>query len=162
MAERRTRRRFTREYKAQAVPQLIESGRPPADVGILQSAALALSLGLSHSSRGPRQHGGTHHAQGGLIFSRISQIPGSGITRCGAVGPVWAVNQPLDAVRGWSLGLFCPGSYADEPPIWRLSVEKLRPAQTSACPEDLIRSPRQRGPGGRRVSQFRESWRPSS
>ena len=28
MAERRTRRRFTREYKAQAVQRLIESGKP--------------------------------------------------------------------------------------------------------------------------------------
>ena len=32
MAQRRTRRRFTREYKAQAVQRLIESGRPLADI----------------------------------------------------------------------------------------------------------------------------------
>src|SRR5215213_7818598 len=32
MAERRTRRRFTREYKAQAVQRLLESGRPLADI----------------------------------------------------------------------------------------------------------------------------------
>jgi transposase len=32
MAERRTRRRFTREYKAQAVQHLMESGRPLADI----------------------------------------------------------------------------------------------------------------------------------
>src|SRR3954468_11248120 len=32
MAERRTRRRFTREYKAQAVQRVIESGRPLADI----------------------------------------------------------------------------------------------------------------------------------
>ena len=32
MAERRIRRRFTREYKAQAVQRVIESGRPLADI----------------------------------------------------------------------------------------------------------------------------------
>ena len=32
MAQRRPRRRFTREYKAQAVQRLIESGRPLADI----------------------------------------------------------------------------------------------------------------------------------
>src|SRR3712207_2795740 len=32
MAERRTRRRFTREYKAQAVQRLMESGKPLADI----------------------------------------------------------------------------------------------------------------------------------
>ena len=32
MTQRRTRRRFTREYKAQAVQRLIESGRPLADI----------------------------------------------------------------------------------------------------------------------------------
>ena len=32
MAQRRTRRRFTREYKAQAVRRRIESGKPLADV----------------------------------------------------------------------------------------------------------------------------------
>ncbi len=32
MVERRTRRRFTREYKAQAVQRLMESGKPLADL----------------------------------------------------------------------------------------------------------------------------------
>ena len=32
MAQRRPRRRFTREYKVQAVQRLIESGRPLADI----------------------------------------------------------------------------------------------------------------------------------
>ena len=32
MAQRRPRRRLTREYKAQAVQRLIESGRPLADI----------------------------------------------------------------------------------------------------------------------------------
>jgi transposase len=32
MADRRTRRRFTREYKAQAVQRVIESGLPLADI----------------------------------------------------------------------------------------------------------------------------------
>jgi len=31
MAQKRARRRFTREYKAQAVQRVIESGRPLAD-----------------------------------------------------------------------------------------------------------------------------------
>ena len=34
MAERRIRRRFTREYKAQAVQRVIESGRPLADIAV--------------------------------------------------------------------------------------------------------------------------------
>ena len=41
MAQRRPRRRFTREYKAQAVQRLIESGRPLSDV----AAELDLSPG---------------------------------------------------------------------------------------------------------------------
>ena len=32
MAERRPRRRFTREYKAQAVQHLLESGKPLSDI----------------------------------------------------------------------------------------------------------------------------------
>ena len=32
MAQKRARRRFTREYKAQAVQRVIESGRPLADI----------------------------------------------------------------------------------------------------------------------------------
>jgi len=32
MAQKRARRRFTREYKAQAVQRLIESGRPLVDI----------------------------------------------------------------------------------------------------------------------------------
>jgi transposase len=32
MAQKRVRRRFTREYKAQAVQRVIESGRPLADI----------------------------------------------------------------------------------------------------------------------------------
>ncbi len=35
MAHRRTRRRFTREYKAQAVQRLIERGRPLADISYI-------------------------------------------------------------------------------------------------------------------------------
>ena len=41
MAERRTRRRFTREYQAQAVQRVMESGRPLADI----AAELAVSPG---------------------------------------------------------------------------------------------------------------------
>jgi transposase InsO family protein len=36
--------------------------------GVLQSAAAALGPGLSHPSRGPRQHGSAHHARCSLIF----------------------------------------------------------------------------------------------
>ena len=41
MAERRTRRRFTREYKAQAVQRVMESGRPLADIAADNPLALA-------------------------------------------------------------------------------------------------------------------------
>jgi transposase len=34
MAQKRARRRFTREYKAQAVQRVIESGRPLADIAV--------------------------------------------------------------------------------------------------------------------------------
>ena len=41
MAQRRTRRRFTREFKAQAVQHLLESGKPLSDV----AAELGISPG---------------------------------------------------------------------------------------------------------------------
>ena len=41
MAQRRTRWRFTREYKAQAVQHLLESGKPLSDV----AAELGVSPG---------------------------------------------------------------------------------------------------------------------
>ena len=41
MAQRRTRRRFTREYKAQAVQHLLEGGKPLSDV----AAELGISPG---------------------------------------------------------------------------------------------------------------------
>jgi transposase-like protein len=41
MAQKRARRRFTREYKAQAVQRVIESGLPLADI----AAELAVSPG---------------------------------------------------------------------------------------------------------------------
>jgi transposase len=34
MAQKRARRRFSREYKAQAVQRVIESGRPLADIAV--------------------------------------------------------------------------------------------------------------------------------
>src|SRR5690242_12057296 len=34
MAQKRARRRFTREYKAQAVQRVMESGRPLADIAV--------------------------------------------------------------------------------------------------------------------------------
>jgi transposase len=47
MVERRTRRRFTREYKAQAVKRLLESGKPLSDV--------AAELGVSPGQLSPGQ-----------------------------------------------------------------------------------------------------------
>ena len=41
MAQRRTRRRFTREFKAQAVQHLLESGKPLSDI----AAELGVSPG---------------------------------------------------------------------------------------------------------------------
>jgi transposase-like protein len=49
MAERRKRRRFTAEFKAQAVRHLLEGGKGPAEV--------ATELGISRGLSLPRQHG---------------------------------------------------------------------------------------------------------
>ena len=54
MAQRRARRRFTREYKAQAVQRLIERGRPLADIAVCGPAA---GLGRASHSRGPAPGG---------------------------------------------------------------------------------------------------------
>jgi len=54
MAERRTRRRFTTEFKAQAVKRLLEGGKPLSEV--------ATELGLSP---GQLSHGRTEHLAAG-------------------------------------------------------------------------------------------------
>ena len=58
MATRRPRRRFTREYKAQAVQRVMESGRPLADI----AAELAVSLGQLSQWRNERLAAGSAEA----------------------------------------------------------------------------------------------------
>ena len=66
MAQRRPRRRFTREYKAQAVQRLIESGRPLADIAAERDVSPGqlsqwrneqLAAGSSKVRRPPTHHG---------------------------------------------------------------------------------------------------------
>jgi transposase len=65
MAERRTRRRFTAEFKAQAVKRVLEGGKPLAEV----ATELGLSTGqLSTWPRRGRQHGGGRHARRGMTL----------------------------------------------------------------------------------------------
>ena len=58
MATRRPRRRFTREYKAQAVQRVMESGRPLADI----AAELAVSSGQLSQWRNERLAAGSAEA----------------------------------------------------------------------------------------------------
>ena len=55
MATRRPRRRFTREYQAQAVQRVMESGRPLADI----AAELAVSPGQLSQWRNERLAAGS-------------------------------------------------------------------------------------------------------
>ena len=58
MAHRRPRRRFTREYKAQSVQRLIESGRPLADI----AAELDVSPGQLSQGRNDQLAAGSAEA----------------------------------------------------------------------------------------------------
>src|SRR3954451_12589282 len=63
MAERRTRRRFTREYKAHAVQGVIESGRPLADI----AAELDVSPGQLSQWRHEQLAAGSAASRNGKI-----------------------------------------------------------------------------------------------
>ena len=67
MAERRTRRRFTAEFKVEAVKRLLEGGRGPSEV--------ATELGLSPGQLSPGQ----------LSQWRNERLAGGGVR--GGVGP---------------------------------------------------------------------------
>ena len=58
MAQKRARRRFTREYKAQAVQRLIESGKPLADI----AAELDVSPGQLSQGRNEQLAAGSAEA----------------------------------------------------------------------------------------------------
>src|SRR4051812_27129728 len=58
MAQKRARRRFTREYKAQAVQRVIESGRPLADI----AAELDVSSGQLSQGRNEQLAAGSAEA----------------------------------------------------------------------------------------------------
>jgi len=72
MAEKRTRRRFTAEYKAQAVQRLLEGGKPLSDV----AAELGLSPGQLSSWRTEHLAAGSAEAlaaQGGASRDAAAQ-----------------------------------------------------------------------------------------
>ena len=61
MAQKRARRRFTREYKAQAVQRVIESGRPLADI----AAELDVSPGQLSQGRNEQLAAGSAASRNG-------------------------------------------------------------------------------------------------
>jgi transposase-like protein len=63
MAQKRARRRFTREYKAQAVQRVIESGRPLADI----AAELDVSPGQLSQWRNEQLAAGSAASRNGNI-----------------------------------------------------------------------------------------------
>ena len=107
MAERRSRRRFTAEFKAQAVKRLLEGGRGLAEV----ATELGLSTGQLSTWR-------TEHLAAGSAFFFVAAFVGATAValltsamarrRLGAVGVaftgVYLVNAPLQifATSDWS------------------------------------------------------------
>src|SRR3954464_13779407 len=77
MAQRRSRRRFTREYKAQAVQRVIESGRPLADI----AAELDVSPGQLSQWRSEQLAAGSAEA---LAQKKADEAE--------LIGPPWVVR----------------------------------------------------------------------
>ena len=87
MAEKRTRRRFTAEVKAQAVKRLLEDGKPLADIALTckpspgSSLCHAALLGCWGSLQNPPLQRGKSTAQPELISVREGS--NSALRRCG-------------------------------------------------------------------------------
>src|SRR3982750_4603747 len=71
MAQKRARRRFTREYKAQAVQRVMESGRPLADI----AAELDVSPGQLSQGRNEQLAAGSAEALAARKAERAERLP---------------------------------------------------------------------------------------
>ena len=91
MAQRRPRRRFTREYKAQAVQRLIERGRPLADIAVCGPAA---GLGRASHSRGPAPGGAPSGAPSGATPDRAADARHGFASPTGSATPAPNPRQP--------------------------------------------------------------------
>src|SRR3954471_24656972 len=108
MAHRRPRRRFTREYKAQAVQRLIESGRPLAYL----SAELDVSPGQLSQWRNEQLAAGSAEA---LAARKAEQAEMLRLRR-----EVKRLEEEVEILRKaaafFARGIACPSS-----PLWRRS-----------------------------------------
>src|SRR3954468_20866379 len=115
MAQKRARRRFTREYKAQAVQRLIESGLPLADI----AAELDVSPGQLRQWRNEQLAAGSAEAlaqkkadeaemlrlkrevkrleEENLILRKAAAFFAKGIA--GASAPLWQLSEPTMPLR---------------------------------------------------------------
>src|SRR4051795_3752212 len=93
MAERRTRRRFTREYKAQAVQRVIESGRPLADI----AAELDVSPGQLSQWRNEQLAAGSAEA----LPARKAERAETQRLRREVKRRAWAVPREGATPAGW-------------------------------------------------------------
>ena len=100
MADRRPRRRFTREYKAQAVQRLLESGKPLADI----AAELDVSPGQLSQWRNEHLAAGSAEA---LAARKAEQAETQRLRR-----EVKRLEEEVEILR--KAAAFSPGGSRDE------------------------------------------------
>src|SRR5215210_5382923 len=141
MAHRRPRRRFTREYKAQAVQRLIESGRPLADI----AAELDVSPGQLSQWRNEQLAAGSAEAlaqkkadeaemlrlrrevkrleEENLILRKAAAFFAKGIAR--PRSPSWQLSEPTMPLRR------CAGSSAQASLAFTPGCARSHPDRTA-------------------------------
>src|SRR3954468_8418161 len=156
MADRRTRRRFTREYKAQAVQRVIESGLPLADI----AAELDVSPGQLSQWRNEQLAAGSAEALAqkkadeaemlrlrrevkrledeNLILRKAAAFFAKGIA--GPSSPLWQLSEPTMPLR------CCAGSSAQASLAFTRGCARSRPDRAAlrrkpSCAGDLGMTP---------------------
>src|SRR5215210_4228320 len=144
MAHRRPRRRFTREYKAQAVQRLIESGRPLADI----AAELDVSPGQLSQWRNEQLAAGSAEAlaqkkadeaemlrlrrevkrleEENLILRKAAAFFAKGIAR--PRSPSWQLSEPTMPLRRCA-GSSAQASLAFTPGCARSHPDRAEPSR---------------------------------
>src|SRR5919202_5026854 len=112
MAHRRPRRRFTREYKAQAVQRLIESGRPLVDI----AAELDVSPGQLSQWRNEQLAAGSAEA---LAARKAEQAETQRLRR-----EVKRLEEEVEILRK-AAAFFARGIAGPSSPWWQLSAPTM-------------------------------------
>ena len=112
MAHRRPRRRFTREYKAQSVQRLIESGRPLADI----AAELDVSPGQLSQWRNEQLAAGSAEA---LAARKAEQAETQRLRR-----EVKRLEEAVEILRK-AAAFFARGIASPSSPLWQLSAPTM-------------------------------------